>query len=295
MNEYIKLAREYFGEFEGRELYPAVWSWTFWLGVVLLAVWVASVAYWISAGSHAKTWGPEMTLVGAAEVAFLLFSSRVQARKRRNSIERAKRRYGIENDDLDLLKGAALQRLTGVEPHGFLAVAEECSKLQKLKGEFRLAADGSGVSLGRRIYDPDSKARLLAIILSSFAIFVALLPKTDPEQGYALIAAMSDPSVRAFVWTIMVLAGMVFLVWIAIQQILQSTGGFVRTWVARMTPSSSAKDIAMRYFVRDLIAFHQPASAVRVQPQANESDVASVAGSPQQRRERVSVVVSRGR
>lgn len=189
-----------------------------------------------------------------------------------------------------------MQRLTGVGSHGFLGVAEECSKLQKLKGEFRLAADGNGVSLGRRIYDPDSKARLLAIILSSFAIFVALLPKTDPEQGYALIAAMSDPSFRAFVWTIMVLAGMVFLVWIAIQQILQSTGGFVRTWVARMTPSSSANDIAMRYFVRDLIAFHQPASAQRLQPQANESDVGnSVAGSHQQRRERVSVVVSRGR
>lgn len=101
MNEYIKLAREYFGEFEGRELYPAVWSWTFWLGVVLLAAWVASVVYWISAGSQAKTWGPEMTLAGAAEVAFLLFSRKIQARKRRNSIERAKQRYGIESDDLD--------------------------------------------------------------------------------------------------------------------------------------------------------------------------------------------------
>lgn len=256
MNEYVKLAREYFDEFEGRDLYGNVWSWTFWLGVALLAAWVGAIIYLLSAGTHVKVLGPEMILVGITEIVFLLFCNKVQARKRLNSVERAKRRYGIDSNDVDALKRAALQRLTGVESQGFLGIAEECSKLLKLKGEFRLEEDASAASFGRRIYDPDSKARLLAIVLSSLAIFVALLPKADPEQGYALIAALTEPSVRTLIETIVVLAGMIFVVGIAILQLLRSTGGLIRTWVARLTPIGSASNVAMRHFVLDLVALH---------------------------------------
>lgn len=262
MNEYLKIARVYFDEFEGRELYPGMRSWMFWLGCILFAAWVAAFIYVIQAGPHLKTWGIEMSSLAISEVAFLLFCKKVQANKRCRAIERAKSRYVIESDDIDLLKRAALQRLIELSANEFLSIAEECSKLMKLKSEHRLATDGSTVSFGRKIYDPESKARLLAMVLSSCALFVALLPKADPEQGYALLAAVADPGVHAFIGSIMLLAGMAFFVWIALQQLLLATGWFLRKWITRISSSTSASELAMRYFVRDLIALHAPVASV---------------------------------
>jgi hypothetical protein len=256
MNEYLRIARQYFDEFERRELYPGIRSWMLWLGFVLFAAWVVAFIHLGRNGPHVKTWGVDMIMVAVAELAFLLFCNKVQSDKRLRSIERAKSRYAIESDDLDVLKRAALLRLTGAGPQSFLAVAEECSKLMKLKGEHRVASDGSTVSFARRLYDPDSKARLLAIVLSSCAIFVALLPKASPEQGYVLIAAIADPGVRSLIGGVMLLTGMVFFVWIALHQVLESTGGFLRTWITRISPSKSSSDLAVKYFVRDLIALH---------------------------------------
>lgn len=256
MYEYMKIAREYFDEFEGKDLYPDTRSWMLWLGVVLLAALIGAFIHVIQAGAHAKKWGVEMAVLAIAEIAFLVLCNKVQGNKRRMSVDRAKARYDIGSDDFDLLKRASLQRLTGVPPHQFLSVAEECSKLVKLKNEYRLASDGSAVTFGRRIYDPDSKARLLAIVLSSCAIFVALLPKADPDQGNALLAAITAPGVLQAIGSMMMLAGMFFIVWIALHQLLQSTGGFFHRWITRIWPRISGGDLAMRYLVRDLIGLH---------------------------------------
>lgn len=57
-----------------------------------------------------------------------------------------------------------------------------CGALMKLKSEHRLASDLGVPYYPRKVYDPDSKPRLLALVLSSCALFAALFPRPESDQ-----------------------------------------------------------------------------------------------------------------
>ena len=200
-----------------------------------------------------------MAILLGTEIAFLVAWTQVQRSRIRLAKQRIQQRDQVQTENLDDLKRATLRRLTGSGPQHFLPMAEECSRLLRLKTDFRLDVnDGFASRLVKRIYDPDSKARLLAIILSSFALFVALLPKTGLE-GTALISVLMAPGFHRIVAALEAVAIMGFVVWVALQNLWQKIFSSAETWFIRLFHPEAGSSVALRYFVNDLIRLHIPA------------------------------------
>ena len=258
MNEYMRIAREYFEEFEGLKLYPSPKSALFWITLVLFIAWGSALVFAISAGHRLRTWSPQMGLFLGAEIGFLVAWLHVQNAKALMTTRRLQQRDQVQTDNLDDLKRAALHRLTGSGPQHFLTMAEECSRLLRLKSDFRLDVnDGFASRFAKRIYDPDSKARLVAITLSSFALFVALLPKTGLDR-ITLIGVLMDPGVHRIIAALEALAIMGFVVWIALQRLWQEIFDSAKMWFMRLFRPEAGSNVALRYFVNDLIRLHAP-------------------------------------
>ena len=113
-------------------------------------------------------------------------------------------------------------------------------------------------SFMRKIYDPDSKARLLAIFMGSLALFVALVSRQLPEEYPTLLEILADDGVWQFVGVLVFVATFIFGIWLGAYAALAVVAHALATWRVKLFGRSKRSRLALRYLLRDLIQLHMP-------------------------------------
>lgn len=255
MDKYYAMASEYFHTFEGKQFYPNIISfqWASW-GITGIAfaglVGIASASFF-----GRKLWFETTTWLYpmyTAEILFLLSNIWID----RTQLKQQKQRFGLRADEprvhLAQVQHAYLQRLTQQPASGFASMAKEIAELRTNQTRFSTPA----INYWRLLYDPDSKARLLAIALSSLALFVALISRTTDAMPN-LLEYMADDAFPDLLIGLAWIAVTIFVSGFGIYYGIMHIKGFMVSWLARWK-WRAADEYVLQYFVSALIAQYDP-------------------------------------
>lgn len=258
MNEYYKLAADYFKEFEPRSAFPGLNSYHWYL-------WAASLAMFFYFG-HEYFFGdaPSSLKQGwklfAAEGIFLLLCVLI-AIKRFRLIVRAT----SEDSDtrpierLGTAKRARLEKMLSRPAWEFMATAKEIIELRSLEKACSPASDKYLGELWTKIYDPDSKARLLTLVTALLGLVTAVLGKNG---AFDLIETLGDESTWALIKALAKLIIVTFVVCIAVYHAFRQFLELLIFLFSSLFPLLHHRQMALDYFVRDLVEYHRMAPAV---------------------------------
>lgn len=264
MNEYMRLAGDYFRQFEGTHLYPGWKHWLPWACLCSFVIWVASFYVFFQPKTNASwgwDWGWRIALLVLAEIVFLVLCIVVGEYRKRSILNAFKASASAPISSLDDCRKIALSRLCRGGPHTFHGAAKECNELLALLKAHRSVFHVEIHTWWRKIYDPESKARLLSITLAGLALFVALFVRSIPPDSPSVFQAFADGTAFKMVSTFVPLACSVFAIWIGIHIIALTLLDGALFWVTKVFGKNGQSQTALRYFVRDLVRFHAPNAA----------------------------------
>ncbi|WP_312568252.1 hypothetical protein [Comamonas sp.] len=256
MDKYYAMAAEYFHTFEGKQFYPSIISfqWASW-GITGVAF-AGLVGIALASSFGHKLWFETTTWLYpmyAAEILFLLSNIWIG----RTQLELQKQHFGLRADEprvhLAQVQHMYLQRITQQPASNFASIVKEIAELRTNQLRFSTPA----INYWRLLYDPDSKARLLAIALSSFALFVALISRTTDVPLPSLLEYMADDSFPDFLVNLGWLAVAIFVSGYGVYYGLIQCKAFMVSWLARWK-WKVADEYVLQYFVSALIAQYDP-------------------------------------
>lgn len=258
MDEYRRLADQYFRLTEGVGLYPGLRSWHWYVWIVTLVVFLSGLGY---ATSRRSSWIDPGLMIIAFEIPFLLCCVAIEQFKQRALAIRLSA-GGTASAELHKARRQSLEQICSMPATEFAKLAKECADLHALSKVHAIRPVFSMTRLLGTIYDRDSKARVLALGLAGLATFVALLNKSLPEP-IDVMAVVSDGGAWQFVGLFCFVAFIVFVVCLGLVAAARQVGSFLRLWWARVTATSAARDVAITHFIHDLVRYHQPPTQQR--------------------------------
>jgi len=252
LKDYIDIAKLYFRHLEGLHLYPSLktpWALA-WLAVT--AVWLGTLArFAILDHSSRDEMGIATILV--PEVLWLLVTFRIQALKERRLVEETNRHLGTSFNSPSECRRHVLAAAVAAHPSEFLRFAKEIDELISLKRKFRKYSDLSWTELGRKIYDRDSKARLLTLMIALVSITVALAAKSDATLE-TLFEVYSEPTARDFLLMVAAWTAILFALYIGLQVLVRTIIDGLALWSIKLLGGSPRW--LLEYLVRDLVMYH---------------------------------------
>lgn len=256
MDKYYAMAAEYFHTFEGKQFYPNIVSfqWVSWgiTGIAFAGLMGITLA---SSFGH-KLWFETTTWLYpmyTAEILFVLSNIWID----RTQLKQQKQHFGLLANEprvhLAQVQRMYLQRITQQPASAFASTVKEIAELRTNQLRFSTPA----INYWRLLYDPDSKARLLAIALSSFALFVALISRTTDATLPSLLEYMADDAFPDFLASLGWIAVAIFVSGFGIYYGFIHIKGFLVSWLARWK-WKAADEYVLQYFVTALITQYDP-------------------------------------
>jgi hypothetical protein len=256
MDKYYAMAAEYFHTFEGKQFYPNIISFQWACWCITGAAFFGCMAMALGSKFGYELWLQTATWLYpmyTAEVLFLLCNVWIE----RTQFKHQKQHFGLRADEphkhLAQVRHMYLLRITQQPASSFAAVVKEIAELRTNQSRFSTPA----INYWRLLYDPDSKARLLAIALSSFALFVALISRTADVPLPSLLEYMADDAFPSFLGSLAWIAVSIFVSGYGIYYGFIRIKGFLVSWLARWK-WKVADEYVLQYFVSALIAQYDP-------------------------------------
>ena len=253
MNEYYKLAADYFKEFEPRSSFPGLNSCHWYLWLISLAFFVYFGYHYFLAGtpsSEKRYW----QLFGS-EIAFLLSCGLIAFERWRLIVRATSEDSDLKPiERLGISKRARLEMLLGRPAWQFMATAKEIIELRSLEKACRSAADKDLGQLWGRIYDPEAKARLLTLLTALLGLVIAVLGK---NEAFNIVEALADEGTWALIKALAQLAIVTFILCVAAYHVLRQMLDFLTFLFSSVFPVLHNRQITLDYFLRDLIEYHR--------------------------------------
>lgn len=255
MLKYTNIAKKFHSRFEGADLYPNLksWIWVAWVAYALDFIAATGVFLYVVGTTTSHSWSFFFgALVISAEIGFLVTSNAIDDHKNKKQNQRFKLKGTDVTEQLHDAKRKELEDLLGQRASNFLAVAQEVAELQATKKLFAQPDLGFWSS----IFHPDSKSRLIAILLGAIGLIGALIANSVGSTAlFDLIASGHLP----FLLVLCAFIAAVFHFFIYLCRLAYRVlSGKVMEWLLRLGWSKAAEKLALNYMVNALVDLHEP-------------------------------------
>jgi hypothetical protein len=142
-----------------------------------------------------------------------------------------------------------------VQPPEFLTAAKEIDDLISLQRKFRKRSDLTLSELARNIYDRDSKARLLTLVIALVSMTVVLAAKSDATLE-TVFDVYSEPGSRNFIFFVAFLAAVAFFAFVGLRTFVLTVVDGLASWSIKLFGASMFTEWLLSYLVRDLVNYH---------------------------------------
>lgn len=201
-------------------------------------------------------------------------------------LEATNRELGSKFKSVDECRLQMLRSVTGKEPSDFLDVAQEIDDLVSLKRKFRKNSELTWGEFIRSIYDSDSKARLLTLMLVLVSTTVALSVRNDVTLD-TMFDLFIDPSGQHFLLTLALFATVIFFGLIGLRVFVFTLVELVISWSIKFLGESVSPGWLLSYFIRNLVTYHgsdsvsedanvEPENPETVEAEACDSNVVAI-------------------
>lgn len=255
VNKYTCIAKKFHELFEGTGLYPKLKSWL-WVALIVYALdFIAAlgVFFWVITTSTSRGWTLFFgALVISAEIGFLLINQAIDNHKNKMQNLRHKLKGPDVREQLQKAKRKELEALLGQQASNFLTVAKEIAELDATKKLFAQADLGFWSS----IFHPESKSRLIAIVLGAIGLIGALTANSVGSTAFFDLIASGDlPALLILLaYLTIVFHFLIYLTRLAYRIL----SGKVMEWLLRLGWSKAAEKLALSYMVNALVDLHEP-------------------------------------
>lgn len=270
MDKYYEMAAEYFQRVEGRHLYPDLISF-YWLAwsVTMIGFAYCFGSFLLSIFTEHKP-TPLWWMFGF-EVAFIFSVVAIQVHKQNKLLESEsnalsqKKKFKFEKTKH--LRVKHLTTVIGKTPDQFAATAKEISDLMNFEKACRTIFDIEFRDVIRALYDPESKARILSLLLALAALLVTLLKGSEMAPLADLIPEIEKKGGIAIFSVIVIVRGILYFsalgcVYVAISQIF-----FVLTfWLSKFSWSQAGNKTMLNHMLRDLVMSYDPTAKPEEKP-----------------------------
>ena len=257
MDEYKRVAGLYFNAVEGRHLYPGFGTWHWYAFAVTLLSMLAYLVHLFHELSAHRGNGSTVTIL-VLDVILVGVWMAISSHKEKAMLAAASLQGEEEIQTADDCRRSHLSRLCGVPRDKFFKVVKECSDLIDLQKSHRLVPELGFDFYARKVYDPDSKARLLTILMGAIALFSALMVRSLPEGSPSVLELIADGGVWELVGTLVFVAIMFFGIALGLHAATVSIKSLLGLWWTKLTGRAANGEVALRYFMRDLVRLHAP-------------------------------------
>lgn len=255
MNAYYAIANDYFREMEGWHLYPGLRNWLSWAWAFLAIAWIESLLLTMQhLMGHGSLWNWRFGLLIILELMLLLVTDAISTRKH-SALFGASHGKKINRSELDELRTRLLCKHLKTTPDNFLEIVKEIKDLKVSRKEFRQASEIEWSFFLRKLYDPDSKPRVLAVFLAGLTILTALALRS--AELPTIFETVDSLDFQNFLVSILATCAMFFLLFLGMQALGAVIWTAAATWMAKMINTRS-NDTALRYLVRDLVILYRP-------------------------------------
>ena len=148
-----------------------------------------------------------------------------------------------------------LSTAVSVASSDFLKTAKEIDDLLSLQRRFRKYSDLTASDFWRKVYDKDSKARLLTLLIAVVTMTVALSVRSNATLE-ALFDVYSEPGNRQFMVFIAGMAVLMFVVFVGLQILTLTVVDGLALWAIKLSRGSMFSGWLLSYLVRDLVLHH---------------------------------------
>lgn len=254
MKQYGEMARIYFLELEGLHLYPSIYNPWLWIWIATTVLWLVALTYFAVYGQATLSFG-ELSIVALLELAWFAVTARIHDLKKEQLVATTNDRYGMQLKSASECRQYLLSRLTKSQSSEFLKVAKEIDDLMALKRKFQNNAELVASEFWKNIYDKDSKARLLTLMIAIASVVVALAARSDATLD-TIFEAFMDPGYRSFVIALAIFTAILFLVFIGVRILFSMVMDIFVSWRLKIFSRVAFTEWLLSYLVRDLIHFH---------------------------------------
>lgn len=266
MKHYIELAKQYFEYMEGLQHYPPIWSYQVLLWLVTVATWLGSMAWFFVERNHLP-WPPMIGAIAITEIAWLAVAAWISNWKDKQVLAATNQRLGTSFADVSSCRQRVLQDLVSQAPSEYLSLAKEIRDLVELRSKFRKRSDLDFSEIGRSIYDRDSKARLLTLLIALCSMLVALSVRSEATLE-AVFDVYANPGGQKFIVFVAFMTLALFMMVFGLRVLMRSVLDGLTLWAAKVKFLRHAffADWVVGYLVRDLVVYHDPTK--QASPQA---------------------------
>lgn len=134
-------------------------------------------------------------------------------------------------------------------------MAKEIDDLVSLKRRFRKHSDLTWAEFARSIYDSDSKARLLTLVIVLVSTTVALSVRSDATLD-AVFGLFFEPSGQGFLAFLAIISTLMFFAFIGLRVFAFTVIEVLAAWSIKLLGETMSPNWLLSYLVRDLVAFH---------------------------------------
>lgn len=268
MNYYIEIANQYFHEIEGWHLYPGYREWRLWVCVMSSFFLLTMLFVWVVFLDKSRTvaiWQWLVIIIALLPWAWAF--QQIQKYRQKKLVqevnENYKKTFQTANECCVYLLKQKLQMQEGQ----FLAVAKEIKEMLELDRQYRSASDLDAQFYFRKLYDPESKQRVLAGLLAMLTLITALVVRASPERASpeAAFFALLDQSAWGIIVLMMLASAMLFLICIGLYIFSLVLYDSLLSVMLKLTGRKWKGKMSLQYFVRHLVRYHVPPSPRRAQ------------------------------
>lgn len=270
MDKYYEMAAEYFQKVEGRHLYPKLFS-LYWLAWSVTIIGFAYLFGSFILSIFTEDTPPSIWWMFGFEVAFLLSVVAIQVHKQYKLLE-GEADAPIQKTKFKLVKTKHLRvkhltTATGKTPDQYAATAKEISDLMAFEKASRTIFDIEFRDVIRALYDPESKARILSLLLALAALLVTLLKGSEVAPLADLIPEIEKKGGIAIFSVVALVRGALYFsaigcAYVAINQVF-----FVLTfWLSKFSWSKAGNRTMLNHMLRDLVMSYDPTAKPKVEP-----------------------------
>ena len=240
MDELHEIAADYFNEFEGRHLYPRLWS--FWPICMVVSI-LANIAFFIVG---------LITHINSDWITGALILSSLGCYARLAALARGKLKLEF-GGDLNHARSRRLEELTGRPSTEFAKLAHEAIDLVMLDE----AISPRPFNAMKWVYRRDMSTQLVALSVSLVAVIIAISPQTftlEPDVFFMLIESQGLWSLAI---VILFIIGMLYLTGIGFAYAFKEVMEWFPLFCAMWTPLTKRSPARVSYMVRDLVRYHR--------------------------------------
>lgn len=269
MKHYLEIANQYFNDMEGLHLYPSWRTLWFWVWFATTGLWLASFIYFLATQQPLLGRNVHASIL-LPEALWLVVAMCISNRKDKRLISSTNDRYGTSFSSITECRRFLLSSAVAVAPSDFLKTAKEIDDLLTLQRKFRKYSDLTASDLWRKIYDRDSKARLLTLTIALVTMTVALSVRSDATLG-TIFDVYSEPGNRQFMAFVAGMAASMFFVFVGLQILTLTVVDGLALWAIKLSRGSMFSGWLLSYLVRDLVLHH--GSSFENVPESKSPDV----------------------